>query len=150
MTNISDIYDSLHTNVASVLTSHVRLPDPFNLENNNEQFLRLGYGIATLSAENTNREICNKIWLRRAFQVKVTRQVVTREFDSSGKGTVEKNLLEDLKLVYNLFYKQDLQISGANNVRITGDDGIQFVYTEKINFITVSINIDVEYNETLT
>lgn len=150
MSNISDIYDDLHSVVASVLTSHVRLPDAYNLAKNNEKFLKLGYAIATLPAENTEREICNKIWLSRSFQIKITRQVIARELDSTGKGDVEKLLLEDLKLIYNEFYKQDLIITGSNNVDIAGDDGIEFIYSEKINFISIAMNIDVEYYETLT
>lgn len=150
MSNITDIYNGLHTVVAAVLTSHVRLPDAYNLDRNNEKFLKLGYAIATLPATRLDRSVCDRIWLARDFQVKITRQVTAREFDATGKGTVEKSLLEDLKLVYNELYAEDLAISGANRVVVNGDDGIEFVYGEKINFISIAMNISVEYNETLT
>lgn len=150
MTNISDIYDSLHTNVTSVLTSHTRITDPYNLDQNNDQFIRLGYGIAVLPGEKVNREICNKIWWSQPFAIPVTRKVVAREFDAVGKGTGEKNLLEDLYLLKNLFYKQDLQITGANRVNVLTDGGIEFIHTDKMSFVAMSLNIEVEYFETLT
>jgi hypothetical protein len=140
----------MHTAVTSVLTSHRRLPNPRDLEKNNEQFLKLGYAVDFLDQVIVPRSICDKIYYNQTVEVKITRKAIARDFDATGKGSIDKLLLEDRKLVYNELYKQDTAVTGIIQISDLNDSGIEYVYSDKMDFISTSITVEIEYNETLT
>lgn len=150
MSKISNIYDGLVSQMETTLSSHTRIPNPYDLTQNNEQFLTLGWGIAIEDAERTDRSMCNKIWIRRTFLIKITRLVATLEMAVDERVTAEKALLEDLKSVYNDLYSENLSIADANLIEVIPDDGVEFIKGDKFDFVSATVTVTAEYNETLT
>ncbi len=150
MTSISTVYTDLHTRIQSVLTSHVRIPDPRNLERNNAQFLRKGYGLAVADGFNTERELGCRLSIRRSWQLKITRYFIGRAFDEQIRQDTDLELLEDLQLIIDNFEKFPALSSSANgSVKYISDAGINSVFIEEENFVEITATLETEYFKSL-
>lgn len=149
MSVVSDIYDDLHTKIAAQLTSHTRIPNPYDLPSNNEQFLRVGYGMQVGPAVNPKRFVSCKGGLSREYIIAVTRKFFAREFDSASKGTTEKSLLEDIRLLKNDFQENNvLTVSQAGVQFFESDSGI-FALTGQENIYVIEATVTVEHIENI-
>lgn len=145
MSTISSLYDSLITRLAVALPSHLRLSNPYDLEQNPERFLNQGYGVAFGTGENTKQIVDCTLSMRMDIIVSVTRQFVGQETDHDGKATVEKNLFEDQLLVIKDF---------CNNITVgtidfNGHGGVEFIVTDKSNFLALRSTFSIIYFESI-
>lgn len=152
MSIISTAYDAMITRIETVLdvatNGHTRLPNPYKPEENNELFLKKGYGLAILGAENTNRFVNCKFSIQRTMQVVLTRQYFAREDDAVAKSTTEKELFEDQYLLINDF-EQDISINGQTMyTRYVTDGGIEYVQQGTDKFLMLRTDVLLEYIET--
>jgi hypothetical protein len=145
MTEISDIYNAIVTRVTAVLPNHFRLSNVFDLDQNNEQFLQIGWGLAFGPAENTERSVSCQISVRRDVSVHITRRVMARELDAVTKGDTDRLLLEDLQLVIDDMERNFTLATGKFNCKYTADTGIFAVHTEKERYIAITANVSIEY-----
>jgi hypothetical protein len=84
--------------------------------------------------------------------VVITRAWRVNEHDVAGKRAVKKLLRADQKLVFDDVEK-DPHLGDSTNIAkadFVGDDGIQFVFFEKDNFISLSSTIRIEVFDDLT
>lgn len=144
MTTATEIYDGLVSRISALLPNHKRLPYPYDLENNNEDFLEQGWGIAVRSSENTNRELCNRKSLRRSYEIILTRKYYSLDHDVTKRADTEKSLLEDAWILYDDFCENLWIASEKGLIQALGDNGIEPVFAAEKPFFTVRINADVE------
>lgn len=151
MSSISTVYSDLHTRIQAVLTSHVRIPDPRNLEKNSTQFLRKGYAIAVADGFNTERELGCRLSVRRTWFLKITRYFIGRKIDEQIRQDVDLELLEDLQLVIDSFEKNPALVTGSHgSVKYVSDTGINSVFNEEQeNFIEITATLETEYFKSL-
>lgn len=145
MSTISSMHDALITRLETVLSGHLRLTNPYDLEQNPERFLNQGYGLAFGAGENTKQIIDCMLSMRMDINISITRQFVGQETDAAGKATVEKNLFEDQLLVIKDF---------CNNISIgtidfNGHNGIEFIVAEKSNFLALRSTFSIIYFESI-
>jgi hypothetical protein len=147
-TKITDITDAMIARLAALLPTASRIPNAYRLEENNVQFLKLGYGLKIGAGQNTNRELCGKISIRREFGVVLTRQMFANDSAADPRVAAEKLLLEDKMLIARNFETDGTLNSALNNAIYVGDSGVNFIYQERDNYITTEITISAEYFET--
>lgn len=149
MSVVSTIYETFRANVATQLISHSRIPNPYKIEENLEPSLKQGWAIQIGPAENTNRIVCGTTTVRRRFTLIITRKMYAQELDSTAKESVEKQLLEDLRLVLNTVEANPKLSTSSGDFKYEGDEGIDFVFADKDNFIKLTALFSVEYWEVL-
>ncbi len=151
MSFISDVYDALQARITAVLSSHLTLENPYALEECTEQVLVQGVGIAMGPATNTNRYIgCQKMSIRREFHVIITREVTATKFNTSSRASAEKTLFEDQKTILDdIESDPTLASSSVTQASYISDNGIEFVFDGKHNFMKLDSLIEIEYIQTI-
>lgn len=150
MSDISTVYDAIITRVEAVLTSHKRLSNPYKPDENSEKVLNKGYGVRFGPGVNTNRQF-NKLSVERTFGIVLTRRVYATEQAASKKASTEKSLFEDQKLILeDIEGDPTLGTSVVVKAAYTEDSGLEFVFVEKDNFLSLESIITVEYFEDIS
>ena len=154
MSGISDGYDAVLARIQVVLSTeangYFRLPNPYKPEENGEDRLKKGYGIALGAAVNSNRFVNCSFSVARQFQIILTRKYVALENDAVRKADAEKALFEDLNLLINDF-EQDISVNGNTMyTRYEADGGIEYVQGDTDKFIMLRTTFVMEYVERFT
>jgi len=149
MSDISTIFNAFVSELATALSGHQRLTNPYDLVDNANTTLRKGYGVAVGAGENSKRLIGSKYSVTRAINVTITRQAYAKEFDISAKDTAVKNILEDYNLVIKEAAKSDNFSTGvvADRLEYVSDTGIFSVNAENHKFLAITITFETEYFE---
>lgn len=151
MSIVSDIYDDIVTRAEALLTSHVRLPNAYSLEENSTEFLKQGWALAVGPEANTERFATCTGSFKMDFIFSITRRFIAREFDATAKATGDKNLLEDMRLIKNDFIKNSTLNTSAHVANWETRDGIvQILAGEKDNYIALQATVAVEYFEEIS
>lgn len=145
MTNAADIFDALVTRIGTTLLSaHHRLPNPYELAENNGRLLEKGWGLAVSpGGENTSRFICATRSVRIQFQIVLTRRFYATENDASAKASADKLLLTDFETIIDDSHQNNMNVSGLNVV--SGFFGIQSVNADQDLYRALICNMTVEY-----
>lgn len=149
MSKISDIYDGLHTLISGTLTSYTQLTNPYQREDNSNLFLEKGYGLAVSSGVNTNRKIGGKKSYQRSFLLVLTNLLPVTTHDTDAKETAEKALLEDHASLITAFEQNPTLTNNAALSIALNDDGIEFLDADRMKYISLEIDITVEYFENI-
>lgn len=146
MSNISTVTDTIIQRLGYIYssnTSYTRIPDPYELPNNKEIFLRKGYGLKYNGASKEESEF-NQYVFNHSFSVVLTRENIKLESDTTPLDDVTQVLLEDVYRLQQDFYSSsELGIQG--NIRLVDlaeVSGVTTVSTENDKFKTIEINID--------
>ena len=150
MSAVSSAYDAVITAIESQLPNHKRLSNPYDVEENTDLFLRQGYGLVLGPGENSKRNLCNVLSIRRTFQVIISRKYAATELNASGKATTEKQIMEDLKTLIAYFETNTTLNTGVRVVGFESDSGIQFVKKSATDMYLFTEGIfEIEYFETI-
>ncbi len=147
MSNISTVYNAIITRLEILLPSHERLPNPIDVEENDDSILRKGFGLRVIDDENTKRNASCRITLRQGFVIVFARDFMALENNSTLKAQTQLDLLEDKALVVNDFEAEgNLGTSGL--ILITdyvGSAEPAHVFDNKDNFLKLESTFTVEY-----
>lgn len=152
MSAVSTAYDALVTRVDAVLTSGAgwnKIPNAYNIENNPEIYLKQGYAIGLGSGLNTKRLLSKTVSISREFIVTITRTVDQLDLEVSGRQSIEKQLMEDLKLLIADLEGNSSLNEGQIFCSYEGDEGIDSVDGETFEFMAVRARFSIEYFETI-
>ncbi len=152
MSAISDLYDALVTRLEAVLpyaSGFTRIPNPYDLSDNNDQMLRQGWGLAVGPAANANRELSCNLHVDREFTVSISRELFKLEHDVEARADVDKQLMEDLRLVFKDFEKQTTLNTGLRFCTYVSDSGIESIRGESQVFLTIRAQFRTVYIENL-
>lgn len=147
MSLISDVYDALQARITAVLGSHLTLENPYALTECTDQVLTQGVGIAMGPGTNTNRFVgCSQMSIMRQFHVIITREVTATKFNTTYRASAEKTLFEDQKAILDDIESDPTLASSAVTQSIyVSDNGIEFVNSNKHNFMKLDSLIEIEY-----
>jgi hypothetical protein len=150
MSNISTIFDTFKSKLQTWLPSHVQLTNPYAIDQNTEMALSQGFGIRWGGGGNTNRLVGCQMSVQRTMTVIITRQFYANDLNVVGKETTEKYLMEDeYTIIKNIESDVDLGSSSLAKILFVSDNGIEFVFTEKDNYLKLEITFELEYFENL-
>lgn len=144
------VYDKILLMLASGLTTHSRISNPYKLEENPEYALKAGYGVKIGAGENTARTLgCAILSERRDFGIVLSRKYFAREDDAVSKAVAERELFNDAFEVKKMF-ELNPQLDGiTSNAAYASDTGTNYVFGNKDRFLTTEITISIEYIENL-
>jgi hypothetical protein len=150
MSDISTAYDAMLTRLAALYPSHKRLENPYILDRNSDMLLNQGYGLAIGPAENTERFSSCQLSVRRDMIVSITRVVRANEFDIGKKDSAWKTVMEDQALlIADVEADPTLGSTEVVNAKYSTDSGIQPIFGDKDNFVSVVTVVSIEYFENL-
>jgi hypothetical protein len=146
MSDFSTIYDGWVSRIGTtLLPNHKRLPNPYDIAENNEIYLAQGWGLSVgPSGVNTQRFVCNKRSLQVTLQLSITRKFYAVEHDATKKASVDKQLMADFEAVFDDAHANNLGLD-SNLTVVSGFFGIQNVKPEKDLFRALIANLAVEY-----
>jgi len=149
MSKATDIYNAIEILVVGSLSGYKQLPNPYELEANNELYLSKGLAIATGPGENTERFLnCSRTY-RRAYIISLVNLVTANEHSVDDFQTIEKSLLDDVENIIAAFESD--HTLGGEAIKAIGltDTGLGFLEGDRAKYLAVEIGVEVEYSVTL-
>ena len=153
MSKISQSLTIIKSTVATLLTNHVALSNPYETDECTEPELKLGYGIIIGPASNSERQICGKLSVKREIGIVITRKYYANELDIEAKEDAHKLILEDMYLVIKNFEADPtlaLSAGGTSTFKYIGDNGLDTIFDDKDSFFKIELSYTLEYFENLT
>ena len=155
MSNISTAYDAIKTKLDTLFPSssgYIQLVNPYDIDENTDSALRIGWGIAFGSATNTRRELSCRLSIERTITITFTRARFRSEFNTSQQETNEKLLFEDQYLLIKDLENEPMinnATSGITKFTYESDGGVESVTGESDAYIKLSTVFSLEYFENL-
>jgi hypothetical protein len=148
MSNISTVFDTIRTKVASILSSNIELPNSYDLIDNPSTILEQGWGIKLGPSTQDQGDFCN-ITTNRTISVVVTGIVFRTEGDVEPFITAAKDLAEKSNsLVIEMEKNDQLGIEQSLiSIDFLTDLGLQFIYTDNKSFLYNEISFNVKISE---
>lgn len=150
MSKVSDIYDAYISFTEAALSSYIRIPNPYDPEQNATLILNKGYGIGIGPADNTERLAKPKVSIARQFFVILVNQITATRQASSDRGTLEKALMEDAFTLISALEADDSLGGVAKITKFISDTGIDFLNNEREKYFSTELTFSTEYFETIT
>jgi hypothetical protein len=149
MAYFSLIYDGLISLIAGELSTYKRLPNAYDILENDILRAVKGYALSIGGGENTHRYIDGTMLThKRDFTFTLTNLVTANELDATGRAVVEKAIFEDAykvwKKLVSTTHLGNIQVS---TVEYTSDTGIEFYYTDSNKVISLVSTLTLEYFE---
>jgi len=150
MTQITDVYNALVTQLGTTLSGKIRLHNPYNLEENAAIVAKDSWGLRVENATKQDLEFCD-LSLERSFTVVLMRQLVSLASKEDGFDAITLGMLEDQQSVAALLSSPNElgQESKIDFINITDISGIQemtsgekkYLFSEVAFTITISESI---------
>ena len=131
------------------LSDHFRLNDPYNIEENPEQYLRKGWGIQVDDGVDTNRCISPEYYLGRTFTLVIVRESLAKDSDPARRETSKLDLLEDLHILIAAAVTENTLYQSAVNFKYISDGGLQEVFVNDKPYNFIEANFLVEYSQSI-
>jgi len=149
MSNITTVFNNLVTFMSTNLSDHFRLNDPYNIEENPEQYLRKGWGIQVDDGVDTNRCISPEYYLGRTFTLVIVRESLAKDSDPARRETSKLDLLEDLHILIAAAVTENTLYQSAVNFKYISDGGLQEVFVNDKPYNFIEANFLVEYSQSI-
>ncbi len=123
------------------------LKNPYILDDNPETILATAWGVAALPSTNLERTASCIYTLARDVEIVLTNVVYGTEMDVAKRQAVEAKLIDDqIRLIKAIDQDTALNDLLAKN-KFIGDNGIEFVFTEKNNYLAIVSTWNIERHE---
>jgi hypothetical protein len=143
--NFTTIYSAVESRLATLLSGHKRLPNAYDVESNNAQFLAKGWALSVgPGGENTQRHAGSLKSVRITLQVTLTRQVYALASDAAKQGDADEALVGDFETVFDDAHTNSLGVSDCH-VKLVSFEGIRTITNGTGTFRRLVCDIDVEY-----
>jgi len=147
-TKITTIYDNLNTLIGNALTTYTRMPNAYEVNSNNDLYLKKGYAVGFGAASNTNRVLTRKVSIDRIMNILLVNQITTTDHNTADRATCEKGLMVDVFTILKAV-EADQSLGGqAIRARYESDSGLEFIEGDRFKYFINELNITVEYIET--
>ena len=145
MSTISTLHDAVINRVSTTLSGHLRLSNPYQLEQNPDRYLEQGYGVAFGGGINSDRQVACKLSMQREIVISITRRYLGQETDVTSKATLDKQLYEDQLLVIKDLYDNITEAP----IKFVSDGGTEFIVSDKSNYLALRSTFQIEYFESI-
>lgn len=149
MSKVTNIFNLFENVIIDSLPGKTKIPNPFSVENNSDNFLKDGYGIYYGAAAVSDIEFPTYQVYSREIVVIFTREVHRVGSDSDALTEKQNLILEDQNnLIDSLANSRNFD-SDVIRLEFTGDSGLDFVFGDKFNFLSITTTFEVSYKEEL-
>lgn len=152
MSQVSTAFDLMITRLRALFPAeqnYFQLTNPYDVSDNNVQFLRQGFGLAIGPGTNTNRQLSCKMSVSREFRIVLSRSLDALEFGIDNKDASAKLLLEDAFTAVKSFEKEFRLDDDLFNTIFISDTGIQPLAIDNFSIIYMEMTFNVELFDTL-
>lgn len=150
MSVITNLYAQLNTTLPTLFSTHKKMVDPQNVENNDNFILNKGYGFYIGPSTNTNRLINCKYSISRNVTIVLTRSNKGTDRDTTIRETAELALLEDQHILVKAM-EADVDLNQVvASFKYTSDNGVEYLNVNSHGFLVCRISFDAEYLESLS
>lgn len=154
MSNFSTVYDFLIGTTIPALSgfsSKTQIPNPYDIQYNDKNFLRNGWGILVGASSETDYQEYNFTRVGQELGIILTREVQGTEHNKTPLETATKLLIEDAVAIRLDFYNADQLTLDANieNIVFLGRSPVQYVGLDGYNIIFTIVNFSFELKESL-
>jgi len=124
-TKITTLLNTIDSRLATMFPNKQIIPYPESLQDNEEIFLRDGYGVKYNGGNPVNGEFCNYT-VKHEISVVLSREFFDFDSGYSNDKNDKKSILEDVYLVQNYFYNVNKIGLGVNcdNIELGSLSGI--------------------------
>lgn len=147
MSKITNIYDAIITEIQTDLPTYKRLPNPYVVDSNTYLQLQNGFGLAIGPGNDTQRYVGCLVTWERVFTIILVKQVTSTQNNLGSRELIEKSLLDDHDTLRKAFYLNSTLGGEAIKSTVLDDGGIQFLDAERLKFLSLEMNLYVEYQE---
>lgn len=147
MSQISTAYDDLKERLETLFPTptYRELVNPRILEQNDTFALNRGWGLIVGPGLNQGTSLNDVVRFER--EISVVQTIIHRGTtrDVSIIETAEKNLLEDQFTLINSFVYTNFD--PIHNIDYVSDTGMEFIFVDQTNFISITTNFSIKYEE---
>lgn len=147
---ITTVYSTLLSTLATLYPNKTRIPNPYDLEQNPDGFLRDGYGLRVGPSNLEESEFKNYRY-ELDISVILTKEILRTEEDTTAMESQTLALLEEMHTVRKDFYNVD-QLGIESNIEridIGSSSGIEFLRGDKFNYTFLEVGFIVSLEELL-
>ena len=150
MSKISTIFDRILVELAALYPSATKIPYPYDLIKNDDNFLRLGYGLKVGSGNPAQLDFCKNAFTRD-FTVVLAREVFNTGSNDAAYDDIVKGLLEDIYAVQDRFNEPDQIAIEGDIVKIdySSASGAEQIDAENATFLTMEATFTFTIQETI-
>lgn len=150
MASISTIYDAIASQIATSLSSHVRLPNPYQVDSNTYIHLNKAYGIGIGSGRDTERYLGCKVTWEQNYTIVLVRKIISLPNNTDQHVVIEKAIISDWDILRKAFYNNSTLGGIAYKSTILSHSGINFLDANLHKFLALEMDLVVEYEDTPT
>lgn len=150
MSNVSTVYDTILAAIASLFTSKTRIPNAYSLQDNDDYLLRDGYGLKIGGASPASSDF-QAFKIDREFIVVFSLEVPRVDTQTDIIDTKSKEILENIYTLQRKFYNPERMTIPAyvENITLGSIGGIEYVISNKSNFISMEASFTFSIRETI-
>lgn len=147
---VTTVYSTILSTLGTLFPNKTRIPNPYDLTQNADGFLRDGYGVKFNGSSFVESEFCVYRYSAN-ISVVFTNEILRTEEDTTTMESVTNSLLENMHEVRKDFYNVDqLGIEASiDSVDIDSSTGIEFIEGDKFNYASLEVNFIFNISETL-
>lgn len=146
---IVTVYNKVADLIEATLTTHVRLPNPYDINANT--FLHMkddAFGLTVDNGTNTQRYTgCLATW-EQAYTIILIKRVITTQNNMSARELIEQNMLTDWELLWKAFENNATLDGTAIKATVLAHSGIDFIDGDRLKYLSMAINLTVEHQDT--
>lgn len=147
---ILTIYDQITTLLASSLTGHIRLPNPYEVNSNTFLHLDNAYGLGVGPGSDTQRYVGCLVTWEQTYNIVLVRRIVTTQNNTAQQVIIEKSIFEDWDTLRKAFYNNSTLNGYAYKTTLRSHDGISFIDGNQQKFLALELELITEYQDTPT
>lgn len=153
MSTPAAIRDAIVTKITTLYPDKTRLVRPRVIDQNNKQLLDDGYGIYIGPTQLGDVDLGIHLSVKSTdILVILTKKIYTLENDFSGEATAENDLCNEKELVIRDV--ADIKSEGVDSslvdLRYIGDDGGEYIFGEKNNYLALTMTFSLLYQKDKT
>lgn len=149
-TKITSILDLFNTFIIETFATKTKIPNPFDTASNNDNLLKNGYGIHLSSGSVSDLDYPQFVVYDRSLVVTLTKEIFRVQSDTDVLFDVQKTLLEEQNTLVTSLAKNRTFDNDIIRVEFSGDNGIEFIYGDKFNFLKLESTFVLSYREDKT
>lgn len=150
MTAISNIYDKAVDIIEATVPTYTRIPNPYVYDANGFIYVKKGFGLAIGPGVDTERYVGCLVTWQRSFTVTIIQQMIAMQNNTGAREVIEKDLLDDHDKLRKAFYNNSTLDGLAIKSTVTSDSGVIFIDADRLKFIAIELNLEIEYQENPT
>jgi len=147
MSTIVELMDGIRSAISGQYSDKIELVNREDLASNPDFILANGFDVLVGAATNENELRGRGNAISRTISVILTKRITDSDLQNSSKHATENILLQEMVDIGSLLKTSRLVTSKVLNIEFSGDNGMSVTDTEKIKFLSTTLDFTVRYVE---